>query len=326
MENPEIIKNGRRVIHIEQKAVDKLVARLDDDFAESVKKIYNSKGRVILSGIGKSGLIARKIVATLNSTGTPAIFLHPVDAMHGDLGIVRNEDIAILISKSGNTEELHDLIIMLKRMSVPIIALTSNKNSYLGKNSTFFLDVSVEEEACPNDLAPTSSTTVALVIGDALAIALLQLRNFTPEDFAQLHPAGTLGKKLTLKIDEIMISGNDVPKVLPSTSFKNTILEITSKRLGVTTVVDENGILLGIITDGDLRRLLEKDVDLTKLTANEMLTKNPKTISKDKLASQALSLMEKYNITSLIVIENEKPIGMLHLHDLVKLGLQSNDK
>ncbi len=323
----EIIENGKRVVQLEIESVSQLINRIDEDFAKSVQAIYSAEGRVILSGVGKSGLVGRKIVATMNSTGTPAIFLHPVDAMHGDLGIVRKEDVVILISKSGNTEELHDLILMLKRLGVPIIAMTSSRNSFLGRHSDYFLDISVKEEACPYDLAPTSSTTATLVIGDALAIALLQFRKFTPDDFAMLHPAGSLGKRLTLKINEIMITGDAVPVVNLETSFKKTILEITSKRLGTTAVVDNEGKLAGIVTDGDLRRLLEKEVNLEGLKARDLMTQAPKTIDKDKLASYAITKMEKFKITSLVVVDEDNiPIGIVHLHDLVKLGLQSNEK
>ncbi len=323
----KIIKNGKRVVQLEAESVSQLIGRIGEDFALCVKTIYQAEGRVILSGIGKSGLVARKIVATLNSTGTPAIFLHPVDAMHGDLGIVRKEDVVILISKSGNTEELHNLILMLKRINVPIIAMTGSRDSFLGRHSDYFLDISVHEEACPYDLAPTSSTTVTLVIGDALAISLLQFRDFTPDDFALLHPAGILGKRLTLKINEIMITGNEMPIVSLTTPFKETILEITSKRLGATAVVDDEGKLVGIVTDGDLRRLLEREVNLEGLLAKDLMTSNPKTIGKDKLASYAISVMENFKITTLVVVdENYFPIGIVHLHDLVNLGLQPNEK
>ncbi len=323
--NEETIKKtALEVISNEIEAVKKLLERIDDDFTGAVELIAKTKGRVILSGVGKSGLIARKIVATLNSTGTPAVFLHPVDALHGDLGIVRKEDVAVLISKSGGTEELHNLILMLKRMNVPIVAMCGNRNSFLGRNSDYFLNIHVTEEACPYDLAPTSSTTVTLVLGDALAISLLKVKGFTPDDFAALHPAGNLGKKLTLKVEEIMITGNEIPKVRLETPFRETVLEITQKRLGATTVVDDNNILRGIITDGDLRRLLQRNEDLRYFTAARMMTENPKTITKEKLASNAISIMEKYNITTLVVVnENKEPIGIVHLHDLVKLGFET---
>lgn len=323
MNYSEIISLGKKVIKIESEAVESLINKLDENFAKAVKLILNSKGRVVYTGMGKSGLIARKIVATMNSTGTAAIYMHPTDALHGDLGMVRKDDIVILISKSGYTEELINLVPMFKRINVPIIGMIGDENSKLAKDCDVILDVSVKEEACPFDLAPTSSTTAALVMGDALAISLLELRGFTAEDFALLHPGGSLGKRLALKISEIMYSGKDVPIVYEDTSLKDTILEITSKRLGTTCVVNEKGKLTGIITDGDLRRLLEKTIDIKGLKALDVMTKNPKTISQDLLASFALQMMEQFNITSLIVVDKEKyPIGMVHLHDLVKLGLR----
>lgn len=324
MSENEIIEKGREVIRIESKAVADLETKINNQFAEAVNIIYESKGRVVFTGLGKSGLIARKIVATLNSTGTAAIFLHPTDALHGDLGMVRKDDIVIIISKSGNTEELIDLVYMLKRLEVKLVGMVGNQESKLGKLCDIILDVSVEEEACPHDLAPTASTTATLAMGDALAVALIEKREFSAEDFALLHPGGSLGKRLSLKISEIMVSGSDIPKVKLSTPITETIYEITSKRLGVTAVVDDMGELAGIITDGDLRRLLEKTLDIRGLTAADVMTANPKTISQDYLASFALHQMETYNITSLIVVNGGKqPIGFIHLHDLVKLGLQS---
>jgi arabinose-5-phosphate isomerase len=320
----EIINKGRKVVQIESEAVLQLLERINENFSKAVELIYNSKGRVVFTGMGKSGLIARKIVATLNSTGTASIFMHPTDALHGDLGMVRKDDIVILISKSGKTEELINLIPMFKRIGVSIIGMLGELNSKIAKDCDIVLDISVKEEACPYDLAPTSSTTVSLVMGDALAIALLEMKGFTANDFAMLHPGGSLGKRLSLKISEIMYSGKDVPIVSENANLKDAILEITSKRLGTTCVVNENGVLTGIITDGDLRRLLEKTDEIKNLKAIDVMTKNPKTITKDLLASFALQLMEKYNITSLIVIDSQKkPEGMVHLHDLVKLGLQS---
>lgn len=323
MTDEQIIAKGREVIKIEIEAVNDLYESINGDFAKAVKLIFNSKGRVVFTGMGKSGIIARKIVATLNSTGTPAIYLHPTDAVHGDLGMVRKEDIVILISKSGNTEELLPLVIMLKRLKVTIIGMLGQRKSQIGKECDVILDVKIKEEACPHDLAPTSSTTATLVLGDALAITLLEMRGFTAEDFALLHPGGSLGKRLSLKITEIMYKGEDVPLVKLNAPIKDTILEITSKRLGTTCVVDDNGNLEGIITDGDLRRLLEKTMDIKDLQAKDLMTKNPKTIEQDYLASFALQQMENYNITSLIVVDgNKKPVGILHLHDLVKLGLK----
>ncbi len=324
MTEEEIISKGKEVVRIESKAVEDLVNSIDDNFAKAVQKIYDAKGRIVFTGIGKSGIIARKIVATMNSTGTAAIYMHPTDALHGDLGMVRNDDIVIFISKSGHTEELHQLIPMLKRINVTIIGMLGEVNSKLAKDCDIVLNVSVKEEACPYDLAPTASTTSSLVMGDALAITLLEMRGFTAEDFALLHPGGSLGKRLSLKISEIMIKGKDVPVVIEKASIKDAILEITSKRLGTTCVVDEKGILTGVITDGDLRRLLEKTLDIKNLTAVDLMTKNPKTISKEFLASFAIQQMEKFNITSLIVADkSNKPEGIIHLHDLVKLGLQS---
>lgn len=319
----EIIEQGRKVVQIEGESIIELIDRIDNSFYEAVKLIFNSKGRVVFTGMGKSGLIARKIVATLNSTGTASIFMHPTDATHGDLGMVRKEDIVILISKSGYTEELYKLVPMFKRINVPLIAMTGNKNSKIAQLCDIVLDCGVKEEACPYDLAPTASTTAALVIGDALAIVLLEMRGFTAEDFALLHPAGSLGKRLSLKISEIMYKDDDVPIVHEDTSIKDTIIVITSKRLGTTAVVDNEGNLTGIITDGDLRRLLEKTLEIKELTAKDLMSKNPKTISQEFLASFALQQMEKFSITSLIVTNNNKPVGIVHLHDLVKLGLQS---
>lgn len=324
MTENQIIAKGKQVIEIEGDAVLNLKERIDQSFSKTVQLIYDLKGRVVFTGMGKSGIIARKIVATMNSTGTAAIFMHPTDALHGDLGMVRKDDIVILVSKSGHTEELMQLIPMFKRINVTIVGMLGEPNSTLGKECDLVLNVSVKEEACPHDLAPTASTTAALVMGDALAIALLELRGFTAEDFAMLHPGGSLGKRLSLKISEIMITGNSLPKVYEKASIKDAILEITSKRLGATCVLNDKDILVGVITDGDLRRLLEKTLDIKNLTAADVMTRQPKTIRKEFLASFALQQMENYNITSLpIVDENNKPEGILHLHDLVKLGLQS---
>ena len=323
MTENEILKTGKNVVKIEAEAVANLEGSINNDFAKAVQTIYESTGRVVLTGMGKSGLIARKIVATLNSTGTAAIYLHPTDALHGDLGMVRKEDVVILISKSGSTEEIAKLLPMLKRLGVKLIAMSGNPDSSLVKQSDIFLNISVKEEACPHDLAPTSSTTATLVMGDALSVALLQKRGFTAEDFALLHPGGSLGKRLSLKIDEIMIKGDGVPVVKENSSIKDIILEMTSKRLGTTCVVDNAGKLSGIITDGDLRRLLEKTMDVKHLVATDIMSKKPKVTEKDYLASFALQLMENHKITSLIVTDkNKKPIGIVHLHDLINLGLQ----
>ena len=324
MTREEIIEKGKEVIRIEAESLANLIEKVDEDFAEAVEIIYKSKGRVVLTGMGKSGLIARKIVATMNSTGTAAIYLHPTDALHGDLGMVRNEDVVIIISKSGATDELSRLFPMFKRLGVKIIAMSGNKDSGLAVDSDIFLNISVKEEACPHDLAPTSSTTATLAMGDALAVALLEKRNFTVEDFAFLHPGGSLGKRLSLKIKEIMISGDRVPIVKENAELKDVIFEMTSKRLGTTSVVDASGTLSGVITDGDLRRLLERTIDLNGLTAKDVMSKNPKVMQAEYLASFALQQMENHHITTLIIInEKNNPTGIVHLHDLIKLGLQS---
>lgn len=323
MTNEKILEKGKEVLKIEGEEVLALIDKINGDFVESVNRIYESKGRVVFTGLGKSGLIARKLVATLNSTGTPSIFMHPTDAFHGDLGMVRKEDIVIIISKSGNTEELIELSYLLKRMNVFIIGMLGVVDSKVARECDLILDVSVKEEACPYDLAPTASTTVALAMGDALAVSLLEKRGFTKDDFAQLHPGGSLGKRLSLRISEIMYKGDDVPKVQTNASLKDTILEMTSKRLGMTSVVDSNGSLVGIVTDGDLRRMLERSMQIDEMVAKDVMTTEPKTIEQDYLASFALQQMENYNITSLIVVDDGKrPTGVVHLHDLVKLGLQ----
>ncbi len=324
MTREEIIEKGKEVIRIEAESVANLIEKVGKDFADAVEIIYKSKGRVILTGMGKSGLIARKIVATMNSTGTAAIYLHPTDALHGDLGMVRKEDVVIIISKSGTTDELARLFPMFKRLGVKIIAMSGKRDSDLAVESDIFLNISVKEEACPHDLAPTSSTTATLAMGDALAVALLEKRNFTVEDFAFLHPGGSLGKRLSLKIKEIMISGDGVPIVKENAELKDVIFEMTSKRLGTTSVVDAEGKLKGVITDGDLRRLLERTMDINGLTAKEVMSENPKVLQAEYLASFALQQMENYNITTLIIIdEKNNPAGIVHLHDLIKLGLQS---
>jgi len=320
----QIIENAKEVLRIEGEAVLNLINYIDEEFVKAVEIIYKSKGRVVLTGLGKSGLIARKIVATLNSTGTPAIFLHPTDALHGDLGMVRNEDVAIVISKSGANEEILNLLPMFKRIGVTIIAMTALKNSKLAQQSDVVLSIAVKEEACPYDLAPTASTTATLALGDAISVTLLHLRNFTEEDFAFLHPAGSLGKRLSLRIREIMITGDKIPIVKENDLLTKVIYEISSKRLGTTCVVNNDGNLTGIITDGDLRRLLEKTLDIKNLIAADVMTKNPKMIKSDVLASYALQMMENYKITSLIISDNGlTPIGIIHLHDLINLGLQS---
>ena len=323
MTKEEIIAKGKEVIRIEAEAVANLSSSINDEFVAAIEVMAGCKGRVVFTGMGKSGLIARKIVATLNSTGTAAIYLHPTDALHGDLGMVRKDDVVILISKSGDTQEISNLLPMLKRMNVKLIAMAGSRDSRLGRECDIFLNIDVKEEACPHDLTPTASTTATLAMGDALAVALLQKRNFTAEDFAFFHPGGSLGKRLSLEIKELMIKGDNVPVVKKDTSIKDTILEITSKRLGATCVVDNNGILTGIITDGDLRRLLERTLDIKDLTTKDIMTRKPKVLKENYLASFALQQMENYKITSLVIIDDHnKPVGIIHLHDLINLGLR----
>lgn len=318
----DAIEKGKEVVRIEAQAVRSLEDKIGKEFAGAVDLIANISGRVVITGMGKSGLIARKIVATMNSTGTASIYMHPSDAVHGDLGMVRPEDVVVCISKSGDTEEVVQLLPMFKRIGVPIISILGNRDSKLGRESDFILDAGVDQEACPYDLAPTASTTAALVIGDALAIALLERKNFTEQEFAMFHPGGNLGKRLLLKVEELMVKGKDMPTVLNTASLREAILVITSGRLGATCVVSSTGELAGIITDGDLRRLLQKSLNFSEMTADEVMTRNPKVVKSNVLAVAAIELMENFNITQLIVInESRKPVGMLHLHDLVKAGL-----
>ncbi len=317
----KIIQDGKKVIQIETEAVKKLEERIDENFGKAVQTILNTKGRVIISGVGKSGIIARKIVATMNSTGTSALFMHPSDAIHGDLGMVRSEDVVILISKSGSTPELVRIVPVLKRIGTKIIAMVGDMKSFLAKESDIAIDVSVDEEACPHNLAPTSSTTATLVMGDAIAVALLKAKNFSVEQFAFYHPGGNLGRRLTLKVEEIMTKGENVPIVHENVKLHDAIIEMTSKRLGATCVVNDESKIVGIITDGDLRRAMEKYQNLSELRAKDIMGKNPKTIKPDSLASYAIQLMEAHKITQLICVDEENhPIGMIHLHDLVNLG------
>ena len=320
------IAKGREVVRIEGRAVAELEGKIGESFARAVDLVQACRGRVIVTGVGKSGIIARKIVATMNSTGTPSVFLHPTDAVHGDLGIVRDGDVVICISKSGSTAELSILLPMFRRIGVPVISLVGSLSSPLAGESTVALDVSVREEACPLDLAPTSSTTAALALGDALAIALLDRRQFTREDFALYHPGGTLGKRLLLMIDELMTKGAHVPCVTGGVPLRDAIVEMTSKRLGCTCVLGPDGKLEGLITDGDLRRLLHKTADVATVRASDAMTRNPKTVRQGTLAYVVLQEMESYNITQMIVVDPANvPVGVVHLHDLVKAGLGGDD-
>lgn len=317
-----IIEKAKEVIRKEAEAILNLEKKINSEFQKAVEIILKCRGRVIVTGIGKSGIIGKKIAATLNSTGTAALFLHPVEGLHGDLGLVRRDDVVIAITKSGETEELQQLFPLFKRLGVPIISLTGSPGSQTAEKSDVVIDVSVAEEACPNNLVPTSSTTAALVMGDALAIALLEERHFSAEDFALLHPGGYLGKRLLLKVKDVMHTGTSIPMVSEDANMKEVILEMTSKRFGATTVVNDKKELVGIFTDGDLRRLVERTEEIFKLKAREVMIRNPKTIEEEALAAKALNRMEFYNITCLIVPNgNKEPVGILHLHDLLKAGV-----
>ncbi|MDE3224465.1 MAG: KpsF/GutQ family sugar-phosphate isomerase [Nitrospirota bacterium] len=315
------VPEGKRVLAIEAKAIAGLIERLDQRFTDAVDLLYRCTGKVVVSGMGKSGLIGQKIAATLASTGTPAFFLHPAEGIHGDLGMVARHDALVAISNSGETEELLKLLPFVKRLNIPVIAMTGRIQSTLAKNSEVVLDVSVPEEACPMGLAPTASTTATLAMGDALAIALLQKRGFKEEDSAQFHPGGTLGRRLLLKVRDLMHQGTAIPRVSDQASAHEAILEMTAKKLGMTTVVDQTGKLFGIITDGDLRRVLEKGLDLAAARAGDLATQRPKTIGPEELAAKALQIMEQYSITALVVEDAGRVAGIIHLHDLLKSGV-----
>ena len=320
MLNSDTIKAiAKSTIIKELEAIRELLDFINDDFVKCIELIFHSQGRVIVTGIGKSAIIGSKLVATFNSTGTPAFFMHAADAIHGDLGMIRKEDIVICISKSGETPEIKVLVPLLKIHGSSLIAIVGNPDSYLARQANYFIDSSVKEEACPNNLAPTSSTTAQLVIGDAIAVCLLELRGFTKDDFARYHPGGALGKELYMTVADLY-PNNLVPKVNSTESLKNVILEISSKRLGATAVLDENRII-GIITDGDLRRMLEKDLDLHHLTARDIMSQKPKTILPETLVVNALEIMRKNNITQLLVEEDDNYLGVIHLHDILKEGI-----
>ncbi|SHM60450.1 KpsF/GutQ family sugar-phosphate isomerase [Flavobacterium saccharophilum] len=314
-----ILAIAKKTILSESEAIIKLIDFLDENFYEAVQRIYETKGRLIVTGIGKSAIIAQKMVATFNSTGTPSMFLHASEAIHGDLGMIQKEDIIICISKSGNSPEIKVLVPLLKRFGNILIAITGNITSSLAKGSDYVLNTTVETEACPINLAPTNSTTAQLVMGDALAVCLMEMRDFKPEDFAVYHPGGALGKKLLLRVKD-MIEHSLKPMVTPETSIKKAIFEISEKRLGVTAVIEE-GKIIGIITDGDIRRMLN-DVDtIADLTAKDIMSKNPKLISSETMAVDALNMMEDFSITQLIVADNGEYKGVLHLHDILKEGI-----
>jgi len=315
-----IIASAKQTLQIEGEAILQMQTVLDDKFAAVVNLILQSKGRLIVTGIGKSANVATKIVATLNSTGTPAVFMHASDAIHGDLGIIQKEDIVLMLSKSGNTPEIKVLIPLIKNFGNQIIGMTANKESFLAQNADYLLYTPMKKEACPNNLAPTTSTTLQMVMGDALAVALLENRGFGDRDFAKYHPGGTLGKKLYLRVADVIVN-NEKPVSSPNDLMKDVIIEITKKRLGATAIVDKNE-LLGIITDGDVRRMLQQDLDISHVKAADVMTRQPKIIQKNTLAVDALKKMREHNISQLVVVdENNIYNGMIHLHDLLKEGI-----
>ena len=315
----QIIEVAKQTIKTESEAIANLVNLVDNEFAHAVETIYNSKGRVVITGIGKSANIATKIVATLNSTGTPAIFMHAADAIHGDLGTILKDDVVICISKSGNTPEIKVLVPLIKSRGNKLLAITSNKESFLGVQANYVMHAYAEKEACPNNLAPTTSTTAQLVVGDALAMVLLDLRGFSSKDFARFHPGGSLGKKLYLRVSDLT-SLNSKPQVTPDTDVRKVIVEISEKLLGVTAVVENNKIV-GIITDGDLRRMLTREENIKGLTAKDIMTANPKKIHNDAMAVEAMELMDKNGITQILAEENGVYCGVVHIHNLTKEGI-----
>jgi len=318
--NTNIKELAIKTIEAESEAIKKIALLIDDDFEKVIELIFSGKGRVIATGIGKSAIIAQKLVATLNSTGTPAVFMHAADAIHGDLGIILTNDVVICISKSGDTPEIKVLIPIINNRGNKIVAIVSNVNSFLARNADFVLKATVDVEACPNNLAPTSSTTAQLVLCDALAVCLLYKHGFTKEDFAKFHPGGTLGKKLYMRVKDIY-KYDEPPKVKQNDNLKSIIFEISSKRMGAAVVIDEKDNVLGIITDGDLRRMLEKPFDFNKVTAKDIMTKSPKYVSVDEMAINAFYLMEKHKITQLIVCKDNKYKGILHIHDILHEGI-----
>ena len=316
-----ILERARRVLEIEAKAVAALIPRLNDDFVRAVEILYECQGRVVLTGMGKSGFIAKKIAATLTSTGTPALYLHPAEGVHGDLGIIVRGDVVIAVSNSGGTIEIVEILPALKRFGVKLIGLVGNSSSALAKECDVVIDVSVHEEACPLNFAPTASTTAALAMGDALALALLEKRGFQAEHLAVFHPGGQLGRRL-LRVGDLMHVGSEMPIVFEQTLMRDAILEISTKRLGMTTVVDAGGRLTGVVTDGDLRRGLEKYSDLLDRSAGECMTRHPKVIDRDELGARAVQVMEQYKITSLPIVDaKNRPEGVIHLHDLLEAGV-----
>jgi arabinose-5-phosphate isomerase len=316
--NKNIKSIAREVLQSEAYALLAAMDRIDDSFEKCVEEIHGTIGRLVVTGIGKSAIIGAKIVATLNSTGTPSLFMHAADAVHGDLGMIQQGDIVMCISKSGNTPEIKVLVPLLKRRGAKLIALVSNIDSYLSKQADYVIDATIDGEACPHGLAPTTSTTLHLALGDALAVSLLRLRNFSSEDFAYFHPGGALGKQLYLRVSDVM--NNDLPVVGKLSSIYDVILEISSKRFGACLVIDE-GNLLGIITDGDLRRMLQNNIDFKSFKAKDIMSKHPKLIQRNEFATAALRIMQQSKISQLVVVEDQTPVGLLHLHDLLKEGI-----
>ena len=315
---------AQRVLQIEADAVRALQERLDESFVKAIDILLACQGKVVVTGMGKSGLICHKIAATMASTGTPTFFLHPAEGIHGDLGMLSRGDVVIAVSYSGETEEICRILPVIKRMGLPLIAMSGRPTSTLGMAGDVHLDISVAEEACPLGLAPTASTTATLAMGDALAVVLLNERGFKPEDFAMFHPGGALGKKLLLRVDDLMHKGADIPLVSPDTLLRDALFEITSKKLGVTGVIDNEGILLGVFTDGDLRRMMERGLETLQLPISEAMSTSPKRILRRNLAAKALQIMEQHAITSLFAFEDEEsrtPVGIIHLHDLLKAGV-----
>lgn len=322
MEIQKICELGRAVIKTEAETINQLIHRIDHLFAKACEYLHACKGRIAVMGVGKSGHIGKKIAATFASTGSPAFFIHPSEAKHGDIGMLTKDDVTLILSNSGESEELVSILPFIKRLDIPLISLTGRPHSTLAKAATVNIDVSVEKEACPLGLAPTSSTTAALVMGDALAMAILEKKGFTEKDFALSHPGGTLGRRLLLRVNEIMHKDHAIPLVNDNVNLKEVLVEMTQKKLGMTTIVDNNKILVGIFTDGDVRRAFDNNADIHNTKVNEVMTKNPKTINKDMLAAEALNIMETYKITSLVVVdENQHIDGIIHIHDILRAGV-----
>ncbi len=313
---------GRTVIETEAQMIRDLLPRIDQDFAKACHYLHDCNGRIAVMGVGKSGHIGKKIAATFASTGSPAFFVHPSEANHGDMGMITTTDVLLALSNSGETEEIISILPFIKRLSIPLITLTGKPQSTLAKAATININVNVAKEACPLGLAPTASTTAALVMGDALAMVLLEKRGFTENDFALTHPGGTLGRRLLLTVDEIMHKAPDIPFILDTASLKEALVEMTHKKLGMTTIIDDNGKLAGIFTDGDVRRALDKNLNIQSTAIADVMSKNPKTISSDFLAAGALSIMETYKITALVVVDTaHQPIGVIHIHDILRAGV-----